>query len=106
MPKGIEDWEAKKAKLGTEFGEPLSEKIATAIFTSMLPKDLQEMVFQPQGAEEVKYQVVRDKVIGVASSRIQMSQPVPMDVGEVTEHQYGSGDHWGCGEGKGTPMKS
>ena len=73
LPKAIEDWEAQKSKLGTEFGEPLSDRIATAIFTSMLPKDLQEMVFQSQGADEVKYQVVRDKVMGVAGSRIQMS---------------------------------
>ena len=104
LPKAIEDWEARQSKLKSEFGESLSENLTTAIFTSMLPTDLQEMVFQSQGSDEVKYAIIRDKVVAVASRRIQMSQPVPMDVGEIAEGQYGAGDYWGYGygEGKGT----
>ncbi len=35
-------------KVKTEFGEHLSENMSTAIFTSMIPSDLQEMVFHLQ----------------------------------------------------------
>jgi len=100
LPKAIEDWEARRAKLGTEFGETLSDNMSTAIFTSMLPLDLQEMVFQSQGAEAVKYDIIRDKVVTVASRRIQMSQPTPMDIGEVNGEQYGPENYWGYGKGQ------
>ena len=97
LPKAIEDWEAKKSKLHSEFGEQLSENITAAIFTSMLTTDLQEMVFQGQGVENIKYTIIRDKVIATASRRIQMSTPTPMDIGEIDKEQYGQGDYWGNG---------
>ena len=50
IPKGIEDWEAKRAVMRDEFDEILSDRMAAAIVTSMLPPDLQDIVFQNQGA--------------------------------------------------------
>ncbi len=101
--EAVEGWEESKGKLRTEVNAKRSENLSTAVFTSMLPQDLQEMVFQSQGADGVKYAIIRDKVVSVASRRIQMSQPVPMDVGEVAEGlgQYGAGDYWGYGYGEG-----
>ena len=99
IPKAIEDWEAKKASLEKEFGEQISEKLAAAIFTAMLPQNFQDMIFESQGTADLSYQVIRDKVLGVAGSRIQQSQPVPMDIGavdgEVRCQPCGGADIWG-----------
>ena len=102
LPKAIEDWESKKAALEREFNEVLSEKLSAAIFTAMLPANFQDMVFENQGTAELSYQAIRDKVMAVAGSRIQQSQPVPMDIGAVngsTSFQCepcGGGDFWGA----------
>ena len=90
IPKGIEDWEAKRAVMRDEFDEILSDRMAAAIVTSMLPPDLQDIVFQNQGAGDVVYESVKDKVLSVAASRIQQAAPTPMDIGAVNEEKIGA----------------
>ena len=84
IPKGIEEWEAKRSVMENEFGEALSDRMAAAIVTAMLPPEFQDMVYQAQGGRPVIYAEVRDKVLSVAGIRIQQASPTPMDVGAVT----------------------
>jgi len=57
--------------------------MSAAILISMLPQDFKDMVFESQGASEIKYELIRDEVLAVAGSRINASHPSPMDVGEI-----------------------
>jgi len=93
IPQGIESWESRRAVMENEFGERLSDRMAAAIVTAMLPLEFQDRIYQAQGAREVVYSEVRDKVLSVAGCRIQASQPTPMDVGAVTKAD--PGDTWG-----------
>ena len=83
IPRGIENWELGRSKLESEFDERLSDKMAAAILVSMLPTNFQDMIFESQGTVDISYNTVRDKVLAVAGSRIQQSQPTPMDVSAV-----------------------
>ena len=82
VPMAIEKWEAKNSILGSEYGEDLSKELKTAILISLLPNELQDMVYQTQEGE-IEYSKVRDKVVSLASYRIQMASPTPMDIGAV-----------------------
>ena len=93
IPQAIESWESRRAVMENEFGERLSDRMAAAIVTAMLPLEFQDMIYQAQGAKEVVYSEVRDKVLSVAGCRIQAAQPTPMDVGAVTKTEQG--DTWG-----------
>ena len=93
IPKGIEDWESKRAVMENDFGERLSDRLAAAIVTAMLPLEFQDMIYQAPGAIYVVYSQVRDKVLSVAGCRIQSAQPTPMDVGAVNKLE--AGDEWG-----------
>ena len=83
IPKAIEDWELRRSILREEFDENLSEKMAAAILTSMLPAEFQNLVFEHWGGGEIRYEAIKDKVLSVAGSRISQSTPVPMDIGEA-----------------------
>ena len=93
IPKGIEDWESRRSVMENEFGEKLSDRMAAAIVTAMLPLEFRDMIYQAQGAKDVIYEEVRDKVLSVAGCRIESAQPTPMDVGVVDKVK--SGDEWG-----------
>ena len=57
-----------------------------AILTTMIPRDLQDFVFQQgQAGETLRYKTVRDKVMSIASHRVQMVTPSPMDIGYLGE---------------------
>ena len=86
MGKG-EEWEAKRAVLKDEFDETLSDRMAAAIVTSILPQEFQDIVFTNQGAGPVVYEEVKDKVLSIAGSRIQQSAPTPMDIGAVNDEK-------------------
>ena len=94
LESAIEEWEAKKYRLKSEFKEELSDNVSIAILTSMLSRDLQDMVYQ-QGklGETLTYKEVRDKVMSVAGHRAHQAVPAPMDVGQV-----GEGGEQGDGE--------
>ena len=83
LAMAIETWEAKRHKLKNEFQEEFSDAVQVAILVSMLPKDLQDVIFQMGHGEKLKYLEVRDKVMGIANHRSAMSTPTPMDIGSV-----------------------
>ena len=87
LAKAVEDWESKKMKLKSEFKEEFTEPVQVAILVSMLPRDLQDMVYQMGHTGNLVYQEVRDKVMGVANHRCVMAQPTPMDIGQVGEEE-------------------
>lgn len=95
LERAVEEWELKRGTLKVEFGEELSDNIAVAILTSMIPRDLQDVVFQMGHAGQVlKYAAVRDKVMSIASHRAQMAVPTPMDIGHVGELDHDHLSHW------------
>ena len=69
--------------LREEFEENLSEKMASAIMTSMLPAEFQNLVFEHWGGGEIRYEAIEDKVLSVAGNRASQSTPVPMHIGEA-----------------------
>ena len=60
--------------------------MAAAIVTKMLPSEFQDVIVQGQGAGEVVYEAINDKVLALAGSRIQQAAPTPMDVSEVNSN--------------------
>ena len=95
IPKMIEEWEVKKSVLEKEFSESLSENLQAAILVAMLPQNFKDMIFENQGSEQIRYLVVRDKVLAVAGSRIAQAQPTPMDIGAVNDEAAVAADTWG-----------
>ena len=99
LQRAVEDWEAKRGRLKAEFDEEFSDNVCIAILTSMLPRDLQDLVFQQgQVGEALKYQSIRDKVMSIASHRSQMATPAPMDIGYLGEPHDHQEEHWACEE--------
>ena len=45
IPKGIEDWESRRSVMENEFGEKLSDRMAAAIVTAMLPLEFRDMIY-------------------------------------------------------------
>ncbi len=95
IPKMIEEWEVKKSVLEKEFSEELSENLQAAILVAMLPQNFKDMIFENQGSEQIRYLVVRDKVLAVAGSRIAQAQPTPMDIGAVNDEAAVAAGTWG-----------
>ena len=87
IPKGIEEWEAKRSVMRDDFDETLSDRMAASTVTSMLPQEFQDIVFQNHGAGDVVYETVKDKVLSVAASRIQQSAPAPTDTGAANDEK-------------------
>ena len=97
LERAVEEWEIKVGKLKVEFDEEFSDTIKVAIITGMIPRDLQDMVFQMgKSGEVLKYREVRDKVMSIASHRAQMATPTPMEVGWVGEPtgEEHSAEYW------------
>ena len=74
-------------------GEGLTEGMKVAVLIMMLPKDMQEMVYQMgKVGEELRYQEVRDKVIAVAGHKAKVRIPVPKEETGIQEVESWS---WG-----------
>ena len=57
----VELWEGKVAALLRDFDQDLGDGIKTAILTSMIPREYQDMVFQlGSGQADVEYKEIRD----------------------------------------------
>lgn len=93
LERAIEEWESKRCRLKSEFAEEFSDNVSIAILTSMIPRDLQDYVFQQgQLGKKLLYREVRDKIMSIASHRTQMVTPAPMDVGCLGEAEEWEGE--------------
>jgi hypothetical protein len=102
VPRLIEEWELKCARVKEEHGseEGLAEGMMVAVLISIIPKELQDMVFQMgRAGEDLPYQEVRDKVVGVAGQREQRRTPQPQvnEVWNGYEWEYVPEDMWSLG---------
>ena len=98
VPRVVEEWEVKSARIADEYkGEGLTEGMKVAVLIMMLPRELQEMVYQMGNVgEELRYQEVRDKVIAVEGHKANVRFPVPR---EETGIQEVESWNWGGREG-------
>ena len=88
LERAVEEWEIKIGKLKVEFEEEFSDNVKVAIITGMVPRDLQDMIFQMgRAGEDLGYREVRDKVMSIASHRSQMAIPTPMDIGYLGQQE-------------------
>ena len=96
VPRKVEEWEISRRDLMVDDGERISDGVALAVFLSMIPKDLQDEVYRSvEGEDGAVYSVARDKVVGIAGSRIMQDTPTPMDIGNVGTEEEGE---WGWEE--------
>ena len=72
----------------------MDKDLKLAILIGVIPKDYQDMLLQAGiTTKKMEYEVCRDRVIQIATQRMQMSQPTPMDVGMLNKDQgYGDTD--------------
>ena len=79
VPKAVEEWEVSVVRLEGEFNEMLSEVMKVAILIQILPKEMQDMVFQMGSligaGDRFDYKEVRDKVVSVAGNRAEQRRP-------------------------------
>ena len=82
VPKVVEEWEVNVVRLEGEFNEVLSEVMKVAILIQMLPKEIQDMVFQMGSliGESFDYKEIRDKVVSVAGNRAEQRRPKENEV--------------------------
>ena len=87
LQQHIEAWEAKRTKLMVGYKEQLSDTLSIAILAKMLPRDLQDIVYQTgKIGEALVYREVRDKIMAIAAHRaFDMSVPQPMDIGSMED---------------------
>jgi hypothetical protein len=108
MHKAIDLWTTKINLLLRDHNEKLSDNMKKAVLLSMLPPDLQDVIYQT--VEDTKtFEEVRDKVKAVVNNRLARSSKggTPMDIGEVAKevneeyegiYAMGKGACHSCGE--------
>ena len=97
----VAKWEEKIRALSIQFEENLSGKMKMAIYTSMLPRTVQEYVYVNVD-KDITYANLRDKVRGMVANRtVGETGPVPVDVGRVGEEDLKCGE---CGESDDTDV--
>ena len=92
----IHRWEAKVAALKSRYGEEVAGNLKHAIFIGMMPKELQDVLWQNASmVREAKstYESSRDYILNLVNQKLQMMKPVPMDVGGV-EGKFGGDRVW------------
>jgi hypothetical protein len=106
--KAMDLWTLKINTLEKEHQEKLSANMKKAVLLSMLPVDLQDMIYQNAETEQT-FEEVREKVKAVVNNRLARSDKhgAPMDIGEVGKEQaedydgvyaVGKGACHSCGE--------
>ena len=105
----VEEWEVRVVRLEEEFDEKLSEAMKVAILIQMLPKEMQDMVFQMGsligGREKLDYREIRDKVVSVAGNRAEQRRPKENEVMAAWPQTHWDDDGYGGGYG-GTREKT
>ena len=85
--QAIDLWDLKAQSLEKEFGEKLSDRMKTAFVLSMIPGDLQDMIYQ-QAANMKDYPDVKARLKRIVQNRISRDHPSPMDIGKVSQDKY------------------
>jgi hypothetical protein len=89
----ITKWEDRLATLKTQFGESFSEWTQIAIFTNMMPTNIQDYIYSIMDATTMKYVVIKEKVRGMVSNKLAIGMgPAPMDIGGL--HGHGGEEEW------------
>ncbi len=88
--KGIAEWEVRVDSLKMKHDESISASIKIVVFVGMLPKEYQDLCFRQalcvKMREELQYIEMRDKIMNLASQRISMVTPSPMDIYAVNQN--------------------
>jgi hypothetical protein len=88
----ITKWEDRLATLKTQFGEGFSEWTQIAIFTNMMPTNIQDYIYSIMD-DTMKYVVIKEKVRGMVSNKLAIGMgPAPMDIGGL--HGHGGEEEW------------
>ena len=83
---GITKWEEKCKMLAGQFGEKISDRMAMAILTNMMPSSIQDYMYTHADMDP-KYEELKEKVRAMVSNKIANNMgPAPMDVGGVGGH--------------------
>ena len=75
-----------------------------AILVNMLPREYQDVAMQFSCGKKLKYEEMRDHILGIAKQKVQMAKPVPMDVGSLENPEgksSGGNEDWGGQEAGG-----
>ena len=96
IAKGIIEWEVRVDGLKMKHGESPSVPIKIVVLVGMLPKDYQDMCFQQASITWV-HSELRDKIMNIASQRVSMITPAPMDIDALTHGPCppSMADEWG-----------
>jgi hypothetical protein len=104
--KAMDIWALKMNTLEKEHGEKLSSNMKKAVLLSMLPMDIQDMIYQNAETSQT-FEEVREKVKAVINNRLVRNDKhgTPMDIGEVDKEKewdeiyaVGKGACHTCGE--------
>jgi len=90
--KGVNNWEMRVANLRTRYSEEIKGNLKLAILISILPKEYQDQVMQNSTQmKDLSYEANRDYVLQLVTQRAQLSEPAPMDIGNVGDQYPGWG---------------
>jgi hypothetical protein len=84
---GIIKWEEKAKGLASQFKEELSNGMKLAIFTSMLPDEMQDFVYT-HADQKTQYEDLREKVRAMTSNKVANLGRTPVDQVEEEEVWY------------------
>lgn len=89
----MEEWGLKVLRLEREHGEKISDRMRMALLLSMVPDDLQDLIYQQAGSIQ-SYDDARGRLKGIVQNRVMRSQATPMDIGRIGSENGGSNDGW------------
>jgi hypothetical protein len=82
----ITKWEEKTTILSSQFGEGINQRMKIAIFTNMMPANIQDYIYSIV-ENDTQYEALKDKVRGMVSNKVAMNMgPAPMDIGGLLGH--------------------
>ena len=80
---GVPKWEGKIACLLNRHREDLSDQMKLAISINMMPREYQDVGMQMSIGRKLKYEELRDHILGLGNQKAALRRPVPMDTNAV-----------------------
>ena len=96
VESGIALWEEKVELLHSQFKEPLTSRLKSAVLLNTMPTGLQDQVLQHMKAD-ANYDEIRDLIKRFAARKLESNGPTPMDIGNLQAPSWGSeeqGANW------------